>query len=218
MREVFEQEDRPRLLALPDNPFPTEERVEVGAGKTPYVRFDLNDYSIPHTHVRRRLTVLAGPETVRIVDGAHLLATHGRSYDKGAQVEDPAHIETLVAHKRAARHHRGPDRLTQAAPAGKTLLEQAAERGDNLGTITAALLRLLDQYDAAETQLAIEEALHRGVPHPNAVRLALARRREAAGLPPPLAVALPAHIKDRDLPVQPHRLAPYDRLTESCDE
>ncbi len=29
------------LIALPDNPYPTDERVEVSAGKTPYVRFDL---------------------------------------------------------------------------------------------------------------------------------------------------------------------------------
>ena len=42
--EVFAGE-QPRLLALPDNPFPTEERTGVKAGKTPYVRFDLNDYS-----------------------------------------------------------------------------------------------------------------------------------------------------------------------------
>ena len=38
--------------ALPDNPYPLIERVAVKAGKTPYVRFDLNDYSIPHTKVR----------------------------------------------------------------------------------------------------------------------------------------------------------------------
>ena len=36
VREAFEQE-RPQLLALPDNPFETDERVEVSVGKTPYV-------------------------------------------------------------------------------------------------------------------------------------------------------------------------------------
>ena len=41
------------MLALPDNPYPLIERVAVKAGKTPYVRFDLNDYSIPHTKVQR---------------------------------------------------------------------------------------------------------------------------------------------------------------------
>ena len=48
--------------------------VTVKAGKTPYVRFDLNDYSIPHTKVQRLLTVLADPNEVRIVDGAQVLA------------------------------------------------------------------------------------------------------------------------------------------------
>jgi hypothetical protein len=27
--------------------------VAAKVGKTPYVRFDTNDYSVPHTHVRR---------------------------------------------------------------------------------------------------------------------------------------------------------------------
>ena len=36
-------------------------RSRSSVGKTPYVRFDLNDYSVPHTHVRRMLTVLADP-------------------------------------------------------------------------------------------------------------------------------------------------------------
>jgi len=33
---------------LPANGYPTEERKQVSVGKTPYVRFDLNDYSVPH--------------------------------------------------------------------------------------------------------------------------------------------------------------------------
>jgi hypothetical protein len=73
VRQVFADE-APRLLALPDNPAPLLECVAVSVGKTPYVRFDLNDYSVPHTHVRRILTVLADPHEVRIADGANILA------------------------------------------------------------------------------------------------------------------------------------------------
>ena len=90
VRAAFLQE-RAQLLALPANPYPLIERVAVKAGKTPYVRFDLNDYSIPHTRVGRVLEVLAEPERLRIVDGLTVLATHPRSYDRGAQIEDPAH-------------------------------------------------------------------------------------------------------------------------------
>ena len=56
--EVFEQE-KEHLISLPDNPYPADDRVSVSIGKTPYARYDLNDYSLPHTHVRRVLTVLA---------------------------------------------------------------------------------------------------------------------------------------------------------------
>ena len=217
VREVF-AEEAPRLLALPEHPYPLLEQVTVRVGKTPYVRFDRNDYSVPHAHVQRTLTVLADPHEVRVTEGQQVLARHQRSYDKGAQIEDPAHIEGLVREKRAARQHRATDRLTQAAPASQTLLVRAAERGGNLGAITAALLRLLDRYGAAELQAAISEALARDVPHPNAVRLALERRREQRGLAPPVAVVLPEHVRARDVPVQPHRLDSYDQLKELPDE
>ncbi len=211
VREAFTQE-QPKFLALPDNPFPTDEREAVSAGKTPYVRFDCNDYSIPPTHVRRTLTVVASPTGVRILDGAEVIAAHARSYDKGEQVEDPAHIAELAARKRQARQHRGTDRLAQAVPNSAELLTRAAERGENLGSITAALLRLLERYGAAELEAAVGEALARDVPHPNAVRLALQRRREQRDQPPPLPIALPADKRVRDLVVSPHKLDDYDQL------
>jgi hypothetical protein len=217
VREVF-AEEAPRLLPLPDNPAPLLERVTVKIGKTPYARFDLNDYSVPHTEVDRVLTVLADTHEVRIVDGLHVLACHRRSYDKGAQIEQAEHLAALVATKRAARQHRATDRLVQAAPASRDLLLRAAERGANLGAITVGLTRLLDRYGAADLQAAIREALARDVPHPNAVRLALERRREARGEAPPVAIELPAAVQARDAPVRPHALEPYDQIGDAADD
>jgi hypothetical protein len=217
VRQAFTDE-QPRLMALPANPYPSEEQVTVKAGKTPYVRFDLNDYSIPHTHVQRLLTVRADPLRVRILDGGAggaLLADHLRSYDRGTQIEEPLHISALVAHKGAARQHRGMDRLIQAAPQARELLVGAAARNGNLGTITAALLRLLDRYGAAELQVAISSALRSGVPHPNAVQLALERQREARHAAPPVATGLSAQAKQKDRPIQPHRLDSYDQLGDN---
>jgi len=211
VRQAFAQE-RSHLITLPATPYPTEERCEVRIGKTPYARFDRNDYSIPHTQVRKTLTVMATPTQVRLVDGTEVVATHPRSYDKGQQIEDPAHIAALTEVKRQARHHRGQDRLAQAAPGSQDLLTRAAERGDNLGSITASLLRLLDSYGAAEVEAAIQEALQREVPHPNAVRLSLQRRREQRDQPPPLAITLPDKAQVRNLVVRPHALNGYDQL------
>jgi transposase len=217
VRAVF-AEEAGRLLALPDNPAPLLERVTVSVGKTPYVRFDLNDYSIPHTHVRRVLSVLADPHEVRIVDGAEVLAVHRRSYDKDAQIEAAAHVQALVEQKHAARQHRATDRLAHAVPASQTLLARAAERGANLGAITSALIRLLDRNSAADLQAAILEALERDVPHPNAVRLALEHRREQRGQAPQVDLALPEHVQRRDAPVRPHALETYDQLKERSDD
>jgi hypothetical protein len=73
VRQAFEQE-RPQLLNLPDNPFLTDEREEVAVGKTLYVRFDRNDYSLPPAYTRRTLTVVATPTQVRLLDGEKVLA------------------------------------------------------------------------------------------------------------------------------------------------
>lgn len=214
---AFAQE-QPRLLPLPDTPFPTDERVAVSVGKTPYVRFDLNDYSVPHDQVRRTLTVLASPTQVRITDGAQVLAEHARSYGRGETLEAPAHVAALVAHKRAAAAARDTDVLTRAVPASRALLAAAAERGEPIGRVLRTLLGYLERYGAGELQAAVTEALDRGVPHPNAVHLALERRREHHRRPPPVDVALPAHVQARDVTVEPQRLDAYDELTEVRDD
>lgn len=218
VREAFEQE-QPQLLQLPDNPYPTDERVEVSVGKTPYVRFDLNDYSVPHTWVRRTLTVIASLTTVRVLDGAEVIAQHPRSYSKGEQIEDPTHIEALLKSKHQARFHRGQDRLAHGAPSSREFLQQAAERGNPLKRIVSQLLQMLGDYGAAELELAICEALKQQVPHPNAVRQVLERRREQRNQPPPIAVTLPDNAKANNIVVRPASLALYDQInTEATEE
>ena len=61
--EIF-AEERPRLLPLPAHPFETELVQTIRSRKTIYVHFDLNDYSIPPTHVSRTLTLVASATQV----------------------------------------------------------------------------------------------------------------------------------------------------------
>jgi len=214
VREAFGQEQK-HLLALPGTPYPTDEQVAVKIGKTPYARFDLNDYSVPHGCVQRTLTVVADLKQVRLLDGQAIIATHPRSFDKGAQIEDPAHIAALTEHKHHASQHRNTDRLTQAIPQSRELLALAAARGEPLGRIGATLLSLIDRYGIIACQAAVQEALQRGVPHPNAVRLILERRREERNEPPPVERVLPCHLQQRDTVILPHDLDTYDQITEA---
>jgi transposase len=216
VREVF-AEERERLLVLPDNPFPCEEIEPIDLRHTPYVRFDLNDYSVPHTYVRRSVEVHATLDWVRIVAGTQLIATHLRSWGKGDQIEIAEHVADLVAFKRAARHHRGLDRLHHACPNAPAFFTAVAERHGNLGAATTALTKLLDLHGAAAVDEALAGALQAQAPHLAAVRQLLEQARHAQSQPPLIAVALPQDPRVRDIVVHPHPLTTYDHIRTEAD-
>jgi len=216
VREVFNDE-QPRLLPLPDEPFDTTERLEVVVRKQPYVRFDLNDYSIPYDRNQRPLVVIADLETVRIQDGLENIASHARSFDKGAQIEEPAHIDQLRDYKRRAKGRSVLDYLHRAAPSVAEFLQRAADRGASIGKMTTRLCGLLDRYGAKALEDALCEALDRDAPHVGAVHQVLETNRKARGEPPPVH----RRIKDpriTDIVVEPHDIKKYDHLTENPDD
>jgi len=95
---------------------------------------------------------------------------------------------------------------------------QAADHNYHLGSITASLLQLLDNYGATELEAAIIEALSRKVPHPNAVRISLERRREEREQLPLVYLELPQDERVRELHVKPHDLSDYDKLKLPSEE
>jgi len=69
----------------------------------------------------------------------------------------------------------------------------------------------------SELQAAVQKAQQCGVPHPNAVRLTLVRRREACEESLPVAIPLPSHVQKRDSVIQPHDLDTYDQIPEAAN-
>jgi len=209
--EALEQE-RPRLVGLPDNPFEDEERKVVHVGKTPYARFDLNDYSVPATHVRRSLTVSASETRVRLLDGSEVLAEHARSYDRDVRIEDKRHLTELLEHKRKARSGQGIERLYHAVPSTRTLMKRLAEQGGNLGAMTSVLLSLLDTAGNEALERVVAEAVRLERFQPRAIRHLLDQDRRARGAP--LLTSLPISTNTRltGCVVQPHSLSAYDDL------
>jgi transposase len=205
-------EEREVLRPLPADTFPVADRVEVRVGKTPYARFDGNDYSVPHDRVRRALTVVATSSEVRVMDGAEVVATHARSWGKGAQVEEPAHLAALVAQKRQASEGRGMNRLFAAVPEAQELVRVLAERGGNIGGAVARLGELLDAFGRGELAAAVAEAIAMDAPHVAAVRQVLDRRRRDAAQQAPIAVTLPDDPRVRNVVVRMPALDVYDAL------
>jgi transposase len=212
------EEERPVLLALPEHPWNCELVKPVASGKQPYIRFDRNDYSIPHWLVGKPLTLVASETLVRVTNGSHVFATHARSYDEKQVIEDPAHIEELAREKRRAHELRGRDRLRAACPSADPFVEALALRGEHLGGQVSRLLKLLDRYDKAELEIALKDALARGAIGAASVAHVLDQRARAQRRAPVLDVVLPNDPRVRDLHVTPHALDTYDTLAKPKDQ
>jgi transposase len=206
-------QERPRLLPLPAHPFETDLLVPVRSGKTIYIRFDLNDYSIPPDLVGRRLVVAASDTTVRLLDGMREVARHRRSYDRHQILTDPAHQEALLEYKRRALGATPSGRLLASVPEVEALLQAAVERGEPASGQTTRLLQLLDDYGANALRAAVLEALERSTPRASSVAYLLDRARRRRHAPPLPAVHLERRPDLEHLHVQAPNLETYDDLT-----
>jgi hypothetical protein len=213
--EVF-AEEQPRLLPKPAHTFPTDLVLPVRAAKTIYVRFDLNDYSIPPEAVGRQLTIVASDSLVRILEGTAEIARHHRTYDRHQLVLDPAHQQALLKTKRKAFDATPGGRLALAAPESKTLLDVAFAQGESAGSQTAQLLKLLDLFGPAALRRAINEALERNTPRASSVAFLLRKQQRSA--PAPMAVDLSRHPEAQAIEVRPHDLETYDELARNDDD
>src|SRR5664279_3452422 len=213
VEQVF-AEEQPRLLSPPLHSFDTDRIQTVSSHKTIYVRFDLNDYSIPPEAVGRPLTLVASDTSVRLLDGATEIARHPRTYDRQQQVLDPSHREAVLKLKRKAFHATPAGRLEQAVPESKTLLDLAFAQGESAGSQTAQLLKLLDEYGPAALRLAILEALERNTPRACSVAFLLCRQPR----PRRVVLDLSGHPQAQSIDVRPHNLETYDELARPQDD
>jgi transposase len=208
-------EEKTHLLPLPTHPFVVELLKPVHCRKTIYLRFDLNDYSVPPEAVGKKLTLAASDTRVRILDGPRLLASHRRSYSRGEVVKDPAHEKALYKLRRKARSSTTIERLTDLVPETETFVRQAFEKGESVRTLTQKLLLLLDDYGKDEFRKAIQIALERKTPRLSSVAFVLKNRRTASTKKPPLPVQLEHRPDLAEIYVKPHSPEVYDELSES---
>ena len=149
-----------------------------------------------------------------------VLACHRRSYDKGAQIEQDRHTSRPWSSRSVPRVSIAPPiGSPRPRPPARTCCCAPPNAAPTSAPSPSACTRLLDRYGAAELQAAIREALDRDVPHPNAVRLALERRREARGEPPPvIAIDCPPACRPATRRCGRTRSNTYDQLKDAADD
>jgi cell division FtsZ-interacting protein ZapD len=129
-----------------------------------------------------------------------------------------AHVDDLVEHKLGARRHGATSQLTQAISALADFLARAAAKSQHLASMTRVLSQLLEHYGAPALQATALEALHRNVPHRNAVQMALERARQERRDTPLVVPQLSERAQRLDVTVKPHRLDAYDELQGAASQ
>ena len=188
VREVFDEERGTPARRCPTTHSPTDERVEVEVGKTPYVRFDLNDYSVPHDRVRRTLVVVADPRH-RAHPRRHRRhrRPHARSWDRGDADRGPSprRRRSSTDKKRGSRAPRPRNASLHAAPSAEALLARAAERGAQPRQHHVAPARACSMRAAPPSSSTRSPRPSRAtLPTLGAVRQVLDQQRAARGKPP----------------------------------
>lgn len=199
-------EERPRLLRLEEPP-PTDEQRSVVVDKTAFIRFDNNDYSVPHNLVGKTLTLIASDKEVRLVDVAEQVAVHRRCFGRRQTIENPSHRRALVDMKRRAKEGARRDELSQRVPAFRLVLERWLEEGRNIGVAVARASSAYDDYGADVFTAAVDDFIARGLVDPAALA-ALCDHIRRARKPRATPQRAPHHVDDRD--VTPHDLGGYD--------
>jgi transposase len=213
VEEAFNLE-KSQLMSLPENTFQTEDRKEVTIGKTPFARYDLNDYSLPPDFVGRSVTVMASPDTVRILHGTDEIASHRRSFDKGQLVVCQQHITETKKRKSAASPKDLINTIAHAVPSAPILIDDLLQRKQNVSRCVSRLMDLIRDYSAPAVEQAIGKAIGAGTPNIEAIAQILEQERLDAQTPPTIPVSLKGHPRASNLTVNHHKIASYDSLIE----
>jgi transposase len=157
-------EDQAAFRALPAAPFDAC-RIQAGqADSESLVRFDDNDYSVPVEYAHHPVVIKGYVETVEILYGPKVIATHPRSWERERQILDPMHYLSLIERKPGSLDHARPLEkwgLPEVFDVLRRRLEEEhREQDPGEGTREyIRVLRLLEKYTLGELTKALEQAL-----------------------------------------------------------
>lgn len=205
--DLFEEE-RPRLLSLPEVMPETSSITPVSVDKSAFVRLDTNRYSVPAIFARRTISLVADDQTLRLLDGAQEVARHERSWGRHQTVELREHRAAILEQKKLARDLKGRDRLRDEVPEIHKLLEAWVDAGRNIGSMIGFTIKLLDTYGQASLREVVADMVRRGIHDRGAMAILCEQRRKRRDDRVPLILQLGDHVVERD--VVPHDLGGYD--------
>ena len=205
-------EERPHLLPLHE-PYDTDEVRSVVVRPSCRVPFDGNRYSVPWRLVGKPLTLRADAETVSCWYDTHPVARHGRCWQRGVDVVNPAHTAGLLATKPGARAQWQVQAVAQLGPAARQYLDVIRAGTRSLHAELDHVLLLATVYGPAAVEAALAALLAQALVGSDHVEQWLQLQQAAPVAPAPLALTDPRLC----VPVGRPDLQRYDALLLDAD-
>ena len=152
--------DTAALMALPAVAFDACHKISTRVSPLSLVRYRSNDYSVPTQYGHREVLVKGYVDRIDICLGTDIIARHVRSYSREEFIYNPLHYLALLEQK--------PRALDQAAPLQGWVLPEVFDRLRRLLEIRMErrgrkeyiqVLRLLENFNPAQVEQAIKQAL-----------------------------------------------------------
>ena len=201
--------EREHLRPLPSHLPESCRIVPCVADKFAIVTVDRSRYSAPSELARRALLAKIHWDRIEIVDGDRRVASHPRAYAEGSHVLDPMHVLRLLERKHRAIPESTAIQQMKLDPVFMELHQALRENVRKADREWVRVLLLLEEHSMQELERAVREALERGSPSVETIRMLLRRPEGEAW------VVEPAQVSDPGLAaieVAAPRLEGYDEL------
>jgi transposase len=195
-----------KLLPLPAIPYRPYRIVQAAIGKTAFVEFDANRYSVPTDYADAAATICAYPEHIEIVVNERKIAHHARSFGRYQKIEHPAHRERLLGRTPHGKYERIYHLMKRMGKEVDHFLTVAESEGEDRLSCAYGLFRLL--------RISSKEMLLSAVREANTLHVSKLRYLEGLLGPSRLdpAAVYPQNASLLDISYQKRELTDYDDL------
>ncbi|HBA82686.1 MAG TPA: IS21 family transposase [Verrucomicrobia bacterium] len=203
---LFKEE---RLSPLPAAPYDVSVARLSHATRRCRVHLDGNRYSVPAEYAGTRLSVQVYPDKLLIYCRQRLVAEHVRTYDRGADLENPEHVKELLDHRKRAWEQNLLRAFFRLSSCAETYCRQMETRRLNPRQHARKIVALSEIYGVDEVDRALRDALEFEAFSSEYIANILEQRRRVLPEPGALHLTRRADLLDLDLP--PADLDGYER-------
>ena len=146
------------LLPLPAIPYKPYRVVQATIGKTAFVEFDTNRYSVLTDYAEMTAAIFAYPGHIEIMVNNRNVASHTRSFGRHQEMENPSHRAKLLDRTPHGKHERIYHLMRRMGNEIDQFLAAAESEGEDPRKVAHGLFRLLRSSSKEMLLSAVREA------------------------------------------------------------